>query len=533
MRAVPPRAAHIGVPHENDAGPSLPFQNQSYFAETGGSSAAALLTTILGTVMQGIALFDADRKLVLFNQHYPELFDYPAGFLRVGISFEEILRFNSARVKRTAPESESYIRDRLAEIQSKIPSRREHVRPDGKVIAVRFTPTPEGGFINTYVDITARKQAEADAARNAAILKATLENMADGVRVFDKDLRLVVCNRRSLDMFGFPHELGETGTPYERYMHLTLERGDYGDCTPEQLKAKLSRVEAGVSSIAEHQLPDGRVIQKMRNPMPDGGFVSTYLDITDRKRAEQAVVEQGRQLLQAMEELQRSNAELEQFAYVASHDLQEPLRMVASYCQLLQRRYADKLDQDANEFITFAVEGAKRMQNLINDLLLYSRVGAKNKEFVPTALERILADALANLAIAVEDTCAVITHDPLPQVKGDGIQLLQLMQNLIGNAIKFRRDEPVRIHIGAQREQDRWLISVTDNGIGIEPQYAERIFLIFQRLHTRAQYPGTGIGLSVCKKIVERHGGKIWVEPAPTQGSLFKFSLLADDQSQA
>lgn len=527
MRAVPPAAAHNGVPSGGDDGQSYPVADRRYFAETDGSGAAALLSTLLGNVMQGIALFDADRKLVLFNRHYPELFDYPADLLHVGMRYEDILRFNCERVNRSPSEYDSYVRDRLAEVQSKTPARREHVRPNGNVIAVRFTPTPDGGFINTYVDISARKRAEAEAERNAEVLKATIENMADGVRVFDKDLRLVVCNQKSLDMFGYPQEYGVTGTPYERYMHLTLERGDYGDCSPEELEAKLSRVRTGVASIAEHKLPDGRIIQKMRNPMPGGGFVSTYLDISERKRSEKAVAEQGRQLLHAMEELQRSNAELEQFAYVASHDLQEPLRMVASYCQLLQRRYAAKLDADANEFINFAVEGAKRMQNLINDLLMYSRVGTKGKELVATSLEEVLADALANLSVAIAESRAEITHDPLPQVTGDGVQLLQLLQNLIGNALKFRRDEPVRIHIGARREGDRWSIGVTDNGIGIDPQYADRIFLIFQRLHTRAQYPGTGIGLSVCRKIVERHGGKIWVEPAPGQGSVFKFTLPA------
>ena len=199
--------------------------------------------------------------------------------------------------------------------------------------------------------------------------------------------------------------------------------------------------------------------------------------------------------------------------------------MVASYCQLLQRRYQAKLDQNANEFIGFAVEGAKRMQSLINDLLLYSRVGTKGKAFTPTSLDQVLGDALANLTVAVEEAKAEIVHGPLPTVMGDPTQLLQLFQNLIGNAIKFRRDVPIRVVIDAQHEDGQWLISVSDNGIGIDPQYAERIFMIFQRLHTREQYPGTGIGLSVCKKIVERHGGRIWVEPGPIEGSIFKFSL--------
>ena len=527
MGAEPSRASHNVISNGNDAGSPVRGQDPCYFAETSGPAAAELLSKLLNTVMQGIAMFDAERKLVLYNQHYPELFGYPDGFLHVGMGLEEILTLNCARSNRTPEETECYIRERLLAVQSKEPSRREHIRPDGRVLAIRFTPTVDGGFISTYVDITNRKRAEEEAERTAGLLKTTIENMADGVRVFDKNLRLVVCNQKSLDLFGFPQSYGVPGVPYEKFMQVSLERGDYGDCTPQQLAIKLARVKAGTTSVAEHRLPDGRTIQKMRNPMPDGGFVATYLDITDRKRAESELADQAVKLQHALVELQRSNAELEQFAYVASHDLQEPLRMVASYCQLIQRRYAAKLDKDANEFINFAVEGAKRMQSLINDLLVYSRVGTKGKPMVATDLEQVLADALANLVIAVEESGAEITHDPLPQVNGDGVQLLQLLQNLIGNALKFRGDEPVRIHIGAERQDDRWLISVRDNGIGIEPQYAERIFLIFQRLHTRAEYPGTGIGLSICKKIVERHGGKIWVEPAPTPGSVFKFTLPA------
>lgn len=526
MTAVPPLAAQGDIPQRNGAERHLSSDDRRYFAVNGENSAAALLNTILHNVYQGIALFDASRRLVLFNQHYPDLLDYPDGFLQIGMSYDDILRFNATRNERgSRVDPDAYVQQRLAEAVLAAPARREHVRPNGKVISIRFMPTPDGGFINTYVDITDRKRAEDEAAHTSAVLKATLENMADGVRVFDKNLRLIACNHQSLEMFGYPPEYGEIGTPYESFMYTNLERGDYGDCTPEELENRLARARSGTASRTEHTLADGRVIQKMRNPMPDGGFVSTYLDITERKRAEQALAEQARKLQQALEELQHSNAELEQFAYVASHDLQEPLRMVASYCQLLQRRYQAKLDQNANEFIGFAVEGAKRMQSLINDLLLYSRVGTKGKAFAPTSLEQVLDDTLANLTVAIEEAKAEISYGPLPTVMGDPTQLLQLFQNLIGNAIKFRREARVRITIDARHEDGQWLISVSDNGIGIDPQYAERIFMIFQRLHTREQYPGTGIGLSVCKKIVERHGGRIWVEPGPIEGSVFKFSL--------
>ena len=224
-------------------------------------------------------------------------------------------------------------------------------------------------------------------------------------------------------------------------------------------------------------------------------------------------------------ELRRSNEDLEQFAYVASHDLQEPLRMITNYLQLLRQRYKDKLDAGADDFIGFALDGSKRMHQLIHDLLTYSRVGTHGKEFVPTDCAQALANALANLRVAIEESRAEITHDPLPTVKGDEVQLMQLFQNLIGNAVKFRGEAVPKIHLGVQRSGAEWEFSVRDNGIGIAPEDFQRIFVVFQRLHSREKYPGTGIGLSVCKKIVERHGGRIWVESKPGQGTTFHFTL--------
>ena len=240
-------------------------------------------------------------------------------------------------------------------------------------------------------------------------------------------------------------------------------------------------------------------------------------------------------LSEQAEELKRSNEELQQFAYVASHDLQEPLRMVASYVQLLSRRYKGKMDSDADEFIDFAVDGATRMQGLINALLSYSRLGSRAKELAPTNLGSVFNDVMKNLKVVLEDSGAVITNDELPTVMGDNVQLSRLFQNLISNSIKFRGEDIPRIHLSVQQKDEQWVFAVSDNGIGIDPEYFERIFVIFQRLHGKEEYPGTGIGLAVCRKIVERHGGRIWVESERGKGSKFCFTIpkVADRKGSA
>jgi light-regulated signal transduction histidine kinase (bacteriophytochrome) len=249
------------------------------------------------------------------------------------------------------------------------------------------------------------------------------------------------------------------------------------------------------------------------------------VELDERRRAEQ-------QLGRYAAELARSNAELEQFAYVASHDLQEPLRMVSSFTQLLGKRYRGRLDQDADEFIGFAVDGATRMQRLINDLLAYSRVGTRGKPFKPVDCQAIFRETRDNLMKVIEESGAVIAEESLPTVPGDEVQLLQLFQNLVANAIKFRGPESPQIRVSAQKNGPDWVFAFKDNGIGIAPEHQERIFSVFQRLHHRSEYPGTGIGLALCKKIVERHGGRIWVESQPGQGSTFYFSIPGEDSNE-
>ena len=289
-----------------------------------------------------------------------------------------------------------------------------------------------------------------------------------------------------------------------------------------------ARREGMVAFVGHPLLADDRLVGVIgafsTRPLPDDATIA-FSSVSDaiaqgveRRRAELALEEHAR-------DLARSNEDLQHFAYVASHDLQEPLRMVGSYVQLLERRYREQLDADARDFIGFAVEGVTRMRRLIEDLLAYSRVGTRGRALGPVSLERALDSALANLGTAIAESEAQIERAPLPEVCGDSAQLVQVLQNLIGNAIKFRRHPRPSIRIDAVTGDTDCTIRVTDDGIGIEPAYFERIFVIFQRLHPREQYPGTGIGLAITKKIVERHGGRIWVESVAGQGTTMAFTL--------
>ncbi|MEV7555537.1 ATP-binding protein [Amycolatopsis sp. NPDC089917] len=277
-----------------------------------------------------------------------------------------------------------------------------------------------------------------------------------------------------------------------------------------------------VATTDIHREVRGSGPQEMRELASDVESLRSRIiaEVTDLERAQETIAVRTR-------ELERSNSDLEQFAYVASHDLQEPLRKVASFCQLLQKRYQGKLDERGDQYIGFAVDGAKRMQALINDLLAFSRVGRRPGENVLLETGDLLETALGNLDDAITESGARVTHSELPAVLGEKSLLTAVFQNLVGNAIKFRGEEPPEIEISAERDGEDWRFSVTDNGIGIKDEYAERIFVIFQRLHGRGDYPGTGIGLALCRKIVEHHGGKIWLDTGVGAGTRFCFTLPA------
>jgi PAS domain S-box-containing protein len=371
------------------------------------------------------------------------------------------------------------------------------------------------GFSEINRDVSESREAEAR-------YRGLLEAAPDAMVVVNPAGEIVLLNVQAEKRFGYRRDelVGQVVTNIipkgfaERLVADGLRSAE--DALDQQIGT-------GIELTARRKDGSEFPIELMLSPLESAGSVlvtAAIRDITTRRAAEA-------QLLEKVVELNRSNDELAQFAYIASHDLQEPLRMVASYTQLLSRRYKGKLDADADEFIAFAVDGASRMQRLIQDLLLYSRVGTKGGDLLNTSSEAMLLRALVNLRGAIEENGATVTHDPLPFVLADETQLVQLFQNLVGNAIKYHNGSAPLVHVSASRAgETAWTFSVRDNGLGIDPRYFEKIFGMFQRLHKRDEFAGTGIGLALCKKIVERHGGGITVESQPGHGSTFRFGLV-------
>ena len=399
-------------------------------------------------------------------------------------------------------------------------------RKDGSEFPIEIMLSPlesaEGILVTAAIrDISVRKEAETHLAQMEGKYRGLLEAAPDAMVVVNAAGEIVLLNVQAEKQFGYSrNEL--VGQQVKNIVPEGFAERLIADGTRSAAEALAQQIGTGIELIARRKDGSEFPIEIMLSPLEsaEGILVTAAIrDISVRKEAET-------HLVKTVRELKRSNDELQQFAYVSSHDLQEPLRMVASYTQLLGKRYKGRLDSDADEFITFAVDGCNRMQGLIQDLLAYSRAGTHAKELCEVSGEDALQGALTNLRITLEQSGAVVTHDSLPALMTDETQLTQVFQNLVGNAIKYRSTEVPRVHVSATKNGDNeWTFSVRDNGLGIAPQYFERIFILFQRLHGRNEFEGTGIGLAICKKVVERLGGRIWVESQPEKGSTFYFAL--------
>ena len=465
-----------------------------------------------------IFMLDPDGLVVSWNAGAARIKGYSADEI-VGRSFSCF--FSPEDIEQRRPEEIL----RMTAERGRHEEQSIRVRKDGSrfvahttITALRDSKGRLRGFSKVSRDLSERKESEAR-------YRGLLEAAPDAMVVVSALGEIVLLNAQAEKQFGYSRRelVGQQ-------VRTIIPEGFAERLIADGLRSAEDALEQqfGMGIELAGRRKDGTAfpIEMMLNPLEsEGGILVTAAirNITARKRAEAF-------LLEKVEELHRSNEELGQFAYIASHDLQEPLRMVASYTQLLSRRYTGRLDADADEFIGFAVDGANRMQTLIQDLLAYSRVGSTGHILAATSSEHALEHAVANLHGAIADSGAAVTHDPLPMVIADEMQLVQLFQNLIGNGIKYQRAGIPRVHVSVSRNsRNKWLFAVKDNGVGIEPQYFERIFGMFQRLHKREEFAGTGIGLAISKRIIERHGGSISVESQPGEGSTFRFALVASE----
>jgi PAS domain S-box-containing protein len=400
------------------------------------------------------------------------------------------------------------------------------MRKDGSrfLASITFTALRDSagdlrGFSEFSHDLSASKESEAK-------YRGLLEAAPDAMVVVNQSGEIVLLNLQAEKQFGYRRD-ELLGQQVKNIIPKGFAERIRSDGLRSAEDALAQQIGTGIELQGLRKDGSEFPIEIMLSPLEsaEGILVTAAIrDISTRKKAEAA-------LLRNVQDLNRSNEELEQFANIASHDLQEPLRMVASYTQLLAKRYKGRLDADADEFIAYAVDGSNRMQGLIQDLLAYSRAGTNGRAHRKTSSENVLKVALTNLRATIEESGALVTHDSLPVLMTDDTQLAQVFQNLVGNAIKYRSAEIPHVHVSALKSaSNEWIFSVRDNGIGIDPQYFERIFVIFQRLHGREEFKGTGIGLAICKKMLERLGGRIWLESQPGKGSTFFFALPAGEE---
>ncbi len=496
----------------------------------------ARLMHALDVMADGFGLYDANDRLVLYNRKYVDYSPLVSDIIMPGVQKEEILRASVYRgafvLNGMAPED--YINWRLE--RHKNPTVPVEVQfSDGRWVLITEKRTEDGGIVGTRSDITELKLREMEMLRISQQLHAknihfdaALTNMNMGVCMFDRDLKLIVVNRQYLEIYGFSPDVVKSGVSLRDIMEYSVSLGNY---TKDQAELALAErydpARLATRNTMKQRLKDGRVIAVMNEPMPDGGTIATYHDITESEISAERTLEYTRKL-------ERSNRELVDFAYVASHDLQEPLRKIEAFGERLVKKYATILPEDGKMFVERMQSAAERMRRLINDLLSYSRVTTAAKPFQMIPLNEIAEGVVSDLQIRIEENRGLVNVGELPTIEGDPTQLRQLLQNIIGNALKFKKPDvnPV-VNVTATITRAHELpidgeavvITIKDNGIGFDNQFRDQIFTIFQRLHSRNEYEGTGIGLATCRKIVERHQGTILADGNPGEGSTFVITL--------
>ncbi len=495
----------------------------------------ARLMHALDVMADGFALYDSADRLVLYNRKYVDYSPLVSDIIMPGVAKEEILRESVQRgafiLNGMSPDE--YIAWRIERHRN--PTEPIEVQfTDGRWILITEKRTDDGGVVGTRSDITEMKLREIEMLRISQQLHArnihfdtALSNMIQGLCMFDRDQRLIVVNRRYLEVYGFSPDVVKSGITLRELMEYSVSLGNYTKEEADRALAERNDPDrlSKRTTIKQH-LKDGRIIAVMNEPMPDGGTIATYQDVTETER-------NAATMMEYTQKLERSNRELIDFAYVASHDLQEPLRKIEAFGDRLVKKYSSLLPDDGRMFVDRMQTAAERMRRLINDLLSYSRVTTNAKPFSWISLNDVVSDVISDLQIRIEESNAQVVVGELPKLEADVTQIHQLLQNLINNALKFRKPDTTPIvNVAAEVVQassddapPHVLITVTDNGIGFDNQFKEQIFTIFQRLHSRNEYEGTGIGLATCRKIVERHGGSISADGLPGAGARFEIRI--------
>ena len=532
-----PNGTVVETARQMDAAASDMDLNTQY--EMIAEQSRSRLMHALDVMADGFALYDANDRIVLYNKKYVDYSPLAADVIMPGVPKEEILRMSTKRgaFVLNGMSEEEYVKWRLEKHRN--PNEPVEVQlTDGRWILITEKRTNDGGVVGTRSDITEMKLREMEMLRISQQLHArnmhfdtALTNMVQGLCMFDKDQKLIVVNKRYLDIYGFSADVVKPGITLRELMQYSVSLGNY---TAEEAERALAErndpSQLSRRSVIKQRLKDGRVIAVLNEPMADGGTIATYQDITENER-------NAAMMFQYTQKLEHSNRELADFAYVASHDLQEPLRKIEAFGERLVNKYGNTLPDDGKMFIDRMQNAAGRMRKLINDLLSYSRVTTDAKGFQKVSLSKILSEVEGDLQIRIEETEATIEYGDLPTIDCEPMQMRQLLQNLLGNALKFRKADvkpiiKVSAHETIDEEKPCIVLTIEDNGIGFDNQFKDQIFTIFQRLHSRNEYEGTGIGLATVRKIVERHSGHIDASGQVGVGATFNVTLPIEQGSK-